>query len=78
MSSNDSTPDDAVTSGFFFYGSNAMLLNAEGDVESLWFAGPRDDSGARELYWNSTDSSYVAVAMRRVAPTISARERRRK
>ncbi|KAF2656372.1 hypothetical protein K491DRAFT_692080 [Lophiostoma macrostomum CBS 122681] len=76
--SSNSSDGDVVTSGFIFYGSTAMLLADDGDVESLWFGAPVGNTGVYEMYWNSTDSSHVPIALRSVAPTSANTERRRK
>lgn len=65
------TSGSAIYNGFFFYGSTAMHINSDGDLESMWYATPYSDN-VYKLNWNSTgdDSSVkIDVALKTTAPS---------
>ncbi|KAF1930627.1 uncharacterized protein M421DRAFT_418921 [Didymella exigua CBS 183.55] len=67
LSSNAST-DGAVETGFFFYGSTAVLIGSDGTLESSWYALKVGDR-THQLYWNDTSLGQVPVILRSIAPS---------
>ena len=68
QSSDNSTDDSRITSGFTFYGSTAMVVQ-DGTLETLWYALPVGDSGIHALYWNTTSENQVPIVLRNIAPS---------
>lgn len=60
--------DAAVETGFYFYGSTAVLIGNNGTLESDFYALKVSD-GIHRLYWNDTSLGQVPVVLRSVAPS---------
>lgn len=69
----DSPADiDATTTGFVFYGSVATLEEANGSLQTQWYALPYGTTGLWSLNWNpNTDSSVdkVRVTLKSTPPS---------
>ncbi|KAF9690657.1 hypothetical protein EKO04_011345 [Ascochyta lentis] len=66
--SSDESIDGAIETGFYFYGSTAVLIGESGTLESSFFAlqvGER----VHRLYWNDTSLGQVPVVLRSMAPS---------
>jgi hypothetical protein len=66
--SSDESTDGAIETGFYFYGSTAVLIGETGMLESNFFALQVSDRVHR-LYWNDTSLGQVPVVLRSVAPS---------
>lgn len=66
--SSNETADGAIETGFYFYGSTAVLIEQTGTLESNFFALQISDRIHR-LYWNDTSLGQVPVILRSVAPS---------
>ncbi|KAF2023524.1 hypothetical protein EK21DRAFT_80698 [Setomelanomma holmii] len=64
----DNSTDGTVTSGFIFYGSTAMHVTADGQLESMFYALQVSDR-VSALYWNDTSIGQVPVILRNIAPS---------
>lgn len=67
--SNETSDSDVVTTGFYFYGATAFLIE-DGELESPWFA-LRVSERVHALYWNDTSLGQVPVIMRNNPPSNS-------
>jgi hypothetical protein len=67
LSSTDSTTG-AITEGFYFYGSTAVLIGETGTLESSFFA-LQVSERIHQLYWNDTSLGQVPVILRSIAPS---------
>ncbi|CAJ2512546.1 Uu.00g055610.m01.CDS01 [Anthostomella pinea] len=69
----NSTPETNVSaSGFIFYGQFALHENADGNLETLWYATPTEYDGVWSLDWNTTDDESeeaVLVTLKSTAPS---------
>lgn len=65
---SDASTDAAITTGFFFYGSTAVLIGESGTLESNFYALQVSDRTHR-LYWNDTSLGQVPVVLRSIAPS---------
>jgi hypothetical protein len=66
--SSDNSTDGAITSGFYFYGSTAVLIGETGVLESNFFA-LQVNERIHRLYWNDTSLGQVPVILRSIAPS---------
>lgn len=66
--SSDASTDGAIESGFYFYGSTAVLIGDSGTLESSFFA-LQISQRVHRLYWNDTSLGQVPVILRSVAPS---------
>lgn len=64
---NDTTNSEEVSTGFYFYGNTASVIE-EGKMESSWFA-LRLSTRVHALYWNDTSLGQVPVTLRSVPPS---------
>ncbi|RMZ70754.1 cytochrome p450 [Pyrenophora seminiperda CCB06] len=65
---NDGTGNTTTeTSGFFFYGSTAMHMCADGSLASAFF-GAKVQDNVYELVWNETTKT-IPLSLRRTAPS---------
>lgn len=67
-SSNNSSSEDVITTGFSFYGSTATHLSSTGGLETLWFV-LNETGKPHTLYWNDTSLGQVPIVLRKVVPT---------
>lgn len=67
LSSGEST-DGAVETGFYFYGSTAMLTDGDGTLESSFYA-LKISERVHRLYWNDTSLGQIPVVLRSMAPS---------
>lgn len=67
---SDASTDGAIESGFFFYGSTAVLIGESGTLESNFYSLQVSDRTHR-LYWNDTSLGQVPVVLRSMAPSNS-------
>ena len=67
LASNAST-DSATTTGFFLYGSTAMMIGEDGTLQSTFYALRIDDNTFR-LYWNDTSLGQFPVMLRSIGPS---------
>lgn len=65
--SSNTTDSTAITTGFFFYGSTALLIE-NGQLESSWSA-LRVSDRIHALYWNDTSLGQVPVTLRSTPPS---------
>ncbi|KAJ4983146.1 hypothetical protein SVAN01_11371 [Stagonosporopsis vannaccii] len=65
--SGDSTASD-IESGFYFYGSTAVLIGESGTLESNFYA-LQISEHVHRLYWNDTSLGQKPVILRSVAPS---------
>jgi hypothetical protein len=68
LSSAGDTSDDSITTGFLFYGSTAMHVTDDGQMESMFYA-LRVSDQVSALYWNDTSKDQVPVVLRSIAPS---------
>ncbi|KAF3029171.1 hypothetical protein E8E12_000402 [Didymella heteroderae] len=65
---SDASTDGAIETGFFFYGSTAVLIGESGTLESNFYALQVSERTHR-LYWNDTSLGQVPVVLRSMAPS---------
>ncbi|KAF3009731.1 hypothetical protein E8E13_009198 [Curvularia kusanoi] len=65
---SDASTDGAIETGFFFYGSTAVLIGETGTLESSFNALQVSDRVWR-LYWNDTSSGQIPIVLRNAAPS---------
>ncbi|KAG4419638.1 hypothetical protein IFR04_007235 [Cadophora malorum] len=71
LSSNSTTPTDAITTGFKVYGGQVVLVS-NGTLLSQFWATTTDTEGVYSLMWNSAGTSQdnsVPVALKTMAPS---------
>lgn len=66
--SNDEDSKSAIETGFYFYGSTAVLIGETGELESNFFA-LQVSEHIHRLYWNDTSLGQVPIILRSVAPS---------
>jgi hypothetical protein len=76
LNGENSTAGNAVITSFVFYGSTAMAIGDDGDLDSLWYGLPVGDTGVHQLYWNDTTQGQVPVVVRSIGPS-NPNDRRR-
>lgn len=67
LASGDSTAG-AIESGFYFYGSTAVLIGETGTLESNFYA-LQVSERVHRLYWNDTSLGQKPVILRSMAPS---------
>lgn len=65
---SDASTNGAIETGFYFYGSTAVLIGESGTLESNFYALQVSDRIHR-LYWNDTSLGQVPVILRSMAPS---------
>ncbi|KAK7183196.1 hypothetical protein DPSP01_011426 [Paraphaeosphaeria sporulosa] len=64
---NETSDSDVVTTGFYFYGSTAFVVEG-GKLESPWYA-LQVSERVHALYWNDTSLGQVPVILRNNPPS---------
>ncbi|KAI5794995.1 hypothetical protein EDC01DRAFT_787847 [Geopyxis carbonaria] len=71
VNSTGGAPDGAITTGFGFYGHNAIHVDANGGVNTLFWAAPMAGvEGTWRLLWNVSDDGNIPVAVKDMAPIV--------
>ncbi|KAJ4399957.1 hypothetical protein N0V91_009029 [Didymella pomorum] len=65
---SDASTDGAIETGFFFYGSTAVLIGESGTLESNFYSLQVSERTHR-LYWNDTSLGQVPVVLRNIPPS---------
>lgn len=64
---NETSDSDAITTGFFFYGSTAFAIEG-GQMESPWHV-LKISELVYALYWNDTSLGQVPVSLKNNPPS---------
>jgi hypothetical protein len=72
FASNSSLPDEAVTTGWAWFGTSVAYATSESDYELMCWALETDTTGVYGLYWNAgtITNGSVPVTLKKTPPKI--------